>query len=457
MTQVPAVQESASDVPLPWADETASDGLGISKEMLKIGSQVLRVARKPGRSWPGPSVPLLLFNGIGANLELLEPLALALKSREVIIFDIPGIGKSPMPRYPYRLRHIVHLACGVLDHYDHQCCDVLGVSWGGAVAQQFVHTAPERCRRLILCATASGVAMVPPTPKVLATMLTPRRYTDRTYGRSVSGRLYGGDFRRFPDVANAHFKNVTWQSGLGYYLQLGAVWGWTSIHWLRRVEQPTLVMGGAEDPLVPLANAQVLHRLIPNSELKVFDCGHLFLLTRLAQSVEAITKFLDAPAPAQRSLSMSTEAHPPAPLAIRLGAGLGVSDWILVDQSRIDQFAQCTGDHQWIHVDVEKAARESGFGSTIAHGYLTLALLAPTTFEVLTANVTARQIMNYGLERVRFITPVGAGKRIRNRVRFIGMDDKGDGRYLLTLENTVEIEGESKPALVATTLALLIQ
>lgn len=106
---------------------------------------------------------------------------------------------------------------------------------------------------------------------------------------------------------------------------------------------------------------------------------------------------------------MSAATIPPAELAARVGTELGVSSWITVGQQRIDEFAQCTEDHQWIHVDVERARRESPFKDTIAHGYLTLALLAPTTFEILSANVAIRQAVNYGLDKVRFLAPVRAG------------------------------------------------
>ena len=147
---------------------------------------------------------------------------------------------------------------------------------------------------------------------------------------------------------------------------------------------------------------------------------------------------------------------PIARLAERVGSELGTSSWITLDQTRINEFAHCTGDDQWIHVDADRAARESPFGGTIAHGYLTLALLAPTTFEVMVANVALKQALNYGLDKVRFIAPVRAGKRVRNRIKITAVDDKTGGRFLVTTENTIEIDGEQKPALVATALAMLM-
>jgi acyl dehydratase len=139
-----------------------------------------------------------------------------------------------------------------------------------------------------------------------------------------------------------------------------------------------------------------------------------------------------------------------------IGKELGTSDWILISQDRIQQFAECTNDHQWIHVDVERAKRETPLGSTIAHGYLTLAMLAETTFEIVVKPAGISQSLNYGFDRVRFMAPVKAGSRIRNRVKLLAAEPKDGGRFLLTTENTIEIEGEAKPALVAIALVMAV-
>ena len=135
---------------------------------------------------------------------------------------------------------------------------------------------------------------------------------------------------------------------------------------------------------------------------------------------------------------------------------MGVSSWTLLDQARIDEFAHCTGDHQWIHVDTERAARESPFGGTVAHGFLTLSLLAPTGFEVLLTRIAPKSVVNYGLDKVRFVAPVRSGKRVRNRIKIAAVEPKGGGRYLVTTENTMEIEGETRPALIASALAIFM-
>jgi acyl dehydratase len=153
---------------------------------------------------------------------------------------------------------------------------------------------------------------------------------------------------------------------------------------------------------------------------------------------------------------MTTSRIPLDGLGALIGQRIGVSSWITVDQQRIDEFAHCTQDRQWIHIDVERATRESPFGGTVAHGFLTLSLLAPTAFDVLLNRVEARQAVNYGLEKVRFLAPVRAGKSVRNHIKVVAVEDKGGGRVLLTTENTFEIEGEEKPALVALSQAMLM-
>jgi poly(3-hydroxyalkanoate) depolymerase len=214
--------------------------------------------------------------------------------RALVTFDVPGVGHSPLPRRPYRLATIVRLAARLLDHYGHDRCDVLGISWGGAVAQQFARSEAGRCRRLVLCATAPGL-MVPAHPRVLVKLASPRRFISAEYARRVSADIYGGDFRRDPALAALAFQHIRWQSRLGYYLQMAATAGWTSLPWLWALEQRTLVMAGADDPIAPLPNARLLRWLIPHAELTVLDCGHLFLLTRPDQSARAIEEFLDRP------------------------------------------------------------------------------------------------------------------------------------------------------------------
>ena len=139
-----------------------------------------------------------------------------------------------------------------------------------------------------------------------------------------------------------------------------------------------------------------------------------------------------------------------------VGQELGVTAWMTIDQERINQYADFTGDHQWIHVDVERARRESPFGSTIAHGFLTLSLAASWQYELGILPVGVSEALNYGLEQVRFLAPVKVGARIRDRVVLVAVEPRGEGRLLLKTRNTIEIEGETRPALIAETLSLLL-
>lgn len=140
----------------------------------------------------------------------------------------------------------------------------------------------------------------------------------------------------------------------------------------------------------------------------------------------------------------------------RIGQELGLSEWATIDQARIDTFAACTGDHQWIHVDVERARRESPFRGPVAHGYLALAMVAPLSMQVGVIPVDAAAGLNYGIDKVRFLAPVPAGARVRLRVVLSGVEPKERGQVVMKTQNTLEVEGSEKPALIAETLALLI-
>jgi acyl dehydratase len=139
-----------------------------------------------------------------------------------------------------------------------------------------------------------------------------------------------------------------------------------------------------------------------------------------------------------------------------VGSELGASDWVTVGQDRIDQFAACTGDRQWIHVDVERARRESPFGGPVAHGYLSLSLVAAMVMELGVIPPDAATGLNYGLDKVRFVAPVKAGARVRMRANLAAAEPQNGGRMLLKLQSTLEIEGEGKPALIAEVLCMLI-
>jgi acyl dehydratase len=145
-----------------------------------------------------------------------------------------------------------------------------------------------------------------------------------------------------------------------------------------------------------------------------------------------------------------------ASLGASVGEEIGVSNWVAIDQARIDAFASCTGDHQWIHVDVERATRESPFRGPIAHGYLLLSMVASLSIETGVIPKDAAAGLNYGLDRVRFLAPTRAGAQVRLRVALIGAEPREDGSVVLKTRNTLEIEGSQKPALIAEALTLII-
>ena len=142
-------------------------------------------------------------------------------------------------------------------------------------------------------------------------------------------------------------------------------------------------------------------------------------------------------------------------LQAMVGTETSVSDWLEIDQERIDRFAEVTGDHQWIHVDRARAAA-GPFGTTIAHGFLSLSLLPMLSGNVALELPGVMGGLNYGIDKLRFLTPVKCGARVRTRVRMLSLEEKGQGRLLITNETTMEIEGESKPALVAVNLAMVL-
>jgi poly(3-hydroxyalkanoate) depolymerase len=274
------------------ADERPWPVQGSRLSTVTVGGRTLRVAVRPG---DGTLTPLLLMNGIGASLEVLEPFVDALDTRrEVIRFDVPGVGGSPRPVVPYTMATFTPVVAGLLNQLGHrEPVDVLGFSWGGGLAQQFAFQHRSRCRRLVLAATGMGSLMVPAHPRVLSRMLTPRRHRDPGYASAIAGEIYGGTMRQHPDEA-ARVLHSSSRLGprRGYYYQLAAGAGWSSLPLLPLIRQPTLVIGGDDDPIIPAVNPRLMARLIPGAQLHLYRGGHLALVTEADELAPVVDRFL---------------------------------------------------------------------------------------------------------------------------------------------------------------------
>jgi poly(3-hydroxyalkanoate) depolymerase len=251
----------------------------------------VRVAVRPGTA-PGP--PLVICNGIGASLDLLQPFVDEIDPQiEVVRFDVPGVGGSPMPKVPYNFAMLAWFVGTLLNRLGYDRFDTLGISWGGGLAQQLAFQLPRRCRRLVLVSTGTGMLMVPARLSVLTKMLTPRRYRDPAYAQAIAAELYGGRMRRQPgEVRHVAYEQEWLGPGTGYFLQLLAGVGWSSLPALPIIRQPTLILAGNDDPLIPLVNARILRALLPNASLHVFNDGHLGLLTAADELGPLVSRFL---------------------------------------------------------------------------------------------------------------------------------------------------------------------
>ena len=245
----------------------------------------------------GTGVPLMLCNGIGASLEVLDPLVEQLNPRSTIIrFDVPGTGGSPTSMLPYGFPYLAWVLGRVLSKLEIGVVDVLGLSWGGALAQQFAFQNPRRCRRLVLVSTGTGALMVPAHPRILAKMVTPRRFSDPDYAASIAGELYGGTVRRHgEDVAQLFVRQLRAGSKMGYLHQLLAGSVWTSLFGLPAVRQQTLIVAGTDDPIIPVLNARIMHALLPHSRLYLHSGGHIDLVHNAEELAPAIDQFLSEP------------------------------------------------------------------------------------------------------------------------------------------------------------------
>ena len=249
----------------------------------------------------GDGPPLLLIGGLWGQVRLWDDLLPLLSQFRTIAFDPPGIGETELPCRPYLVGRQASFAAGVLDAVGAPRAHVLGVSLGGAVAQELARSFPHRVDRLVLVSTSTGALGVPGRPGALAHFLRPTAYASMSGIERNAGRMFGGRLREQPELVRrwhlrppAHLK--------AYLFRLAGTAGWTSLPWLRHLGTPTLVLHGGADPIVPLLNARVLARLIPGARLHVVPGGgHLLLLDSATEVVPVIAAFLNSTASPSRS------------------------------------------------------------------------------------------------------------------------------------------------------------
>ena len=246
----------------------------------------------------GQGSPLLLINGLGGSTRMWRSFANHFSSRRIICFDAPGTGRSSTSAVPVPVATLASLAVNVLDALGVQRADVLGYSYGGAIAQQLAFSTPSRVRRLILAATTCGLGCVPGSFRAWTVLATTLRYYSMRYFERTAAITYGGRTGRNPEVRRQMMlvRHSHAPSSYGYAMQLLGATGWSSWGFLERIPHETLVISGDDDPLVPIANAEMLASRIPRARLEIVERGgHLFLWDDAEHLGERVRRFLNLP------------------------------------------------------------------------------------------------------------------------------------------------------------------
>lgn len=238
----------------------------------------------------GPS--LLLIGGVWSQVALWDDVLPLLDGFRTIVFDPPGIGATAMPRRPYSVQRLAGFAAGVLEAVGVERAHVLGVSLGGAVAQELARSFPDRVDRLVLVSTGYGALGLPGRPDVLLRFARPTAYRDLGELEQNAGRIFGGRLRQHPELVHRWHLRPPGDVKAWFY-RLAGVAAWSSLPWLHRLTQRTLVVHGDDDPIVPLLNARVVACRIPGARLHVAEGGgHLLLLDSATEVLPTITDFL---------------------------------------------------------------------------------------------------------------------------------------------------------------------
>ncbi|QCO57719.1 alpha/beta fold hydrolase (plasmid) [Pseudorhodobacter turbinis] len=239
--------------------------------------------------------PLVICNGLGQAVEMLLPMMDELPDRPIITFDAAGVGRSDTPDVGASMQQHALMLRAVLDALDVEQFDILGISWGGALAQQIAHDMPDRCRKLVLAITsAGGIASWWGSPVALAEIMFPWRYFSKAYGDFIGPFMYGGEAILHPELFREYSRHAIRPSYEGYSAQVKAMCSWSSLPWLHQLKQPTQIIAGAGDTLIPIPNQILLASLIPNAKLQIYPAGHLVMYSRRAEIGQLVTGFLNA-------------------------------------------------------------------------------------------------------------------------------------------------------------------
>ena len=262
----------------------------IPSEEIGIGAQRLRV------SVQGSGRPLLLIMGFAGQMELWAPLIAQLPGYQTVAFDAPGTGHSRTSPWPLTIGGLASLTDRLCERLGFPTLDVIGYSFGGIVAQQLAAAHPKRVRRLVLASTSPGLGSLPGFRAALR-LLTVPPWSYRSAGfLPTAAAIFGGSLRKDPASA-ARFLPTRVPHWRGWAHQLFAVNTYSSLPVLPFIRQPTLVMAGDDDPLVPLLNARLITQLLPTAQLEVVQGGgHLMLLERAPEAARSIRAFLEASA-----------------------------------------------------------------------------------------------------------------------------------------------------------------
>ncbi len=239
----------------------------------------------------GEGEPLLLYSGVWGEVRLWENLLPHLRGFRTIAFDPPGIGRSPMAAWPLSMPALARLGIAVLDELGIGSAHVLGMSFGGALAQQMAISHPERVRRLVLASTTFGGFSMPGDPAAFWHFIHPRAFHPERLER-VAGAMFGGRLRTQPDlIRSMHIHRPS--NPLAALYRMAPLFGWTSLPWLWTIRHPTLLVAGDDDPVAPLVNHQIMASLIPDASLHtVKGGGHMAVLDSAADLGPVITRFL---------------------------------------------------------------------------------------------------------------------------------------------------------------------